>query len=555
MIVGLAGVFAGCGSRDEPAARNVPGPSPKRTDAQTAQPARPAETAAAEPAQGLERGRTLYAQHCAGCHGENGNGQAVAARFLFPRPRDFRSGRFRLVSTTNGIPTSEDIQNVLTRGMPGSAMPPWPGLNDDDRRLLAEQVIEFRREGIRDAERQIALDAGEEVDEDELEELVRDLTVPGPPVAVPSLGGATPEAIDRGRQLYLTRGCASCHGQDGRGDGQAQMVDAEGLPARPRDLTRGIFKGNPDPVSIYRRILAGMPGSPMPASQQITPEQVSDLVHFVLSLSDEETRQRTVLNRERITAVRLAQIDEAPDGAAWNDVSPVHIRLVPLWWRNEFTPTVAVQAAHDGTTIALRLSWADAQGDFHASRSEAFEDAIAVSLSRDEPFLGMGMTNAPVDLWFWDADRQHGLHDIEEEHPRLAVDIYPLSESVAASPEYGRPGTEASDMPDLLLPARATGNQIVPRADAPAASALEVGGPGSVTFRPPVSQLVEARGAWNEGQWAVVMTHPLDAGAGGGLTLKAGESVSVALAVWDGSQRDRNGQKLISIWQELVLDK
>ena len=45
-----------------------------------------------------------------------------AARHLFPRPRDFRTDRFRLVSTRNGIPTQDDLEAVIERGMPGTSM-------------------------------------------------------------------------------------------------------------------------------------------------------------------------------------------------------------------------------------------------------------------------------------------------------------------------------------------------------------------------------------------------------------------------------------------------
>jgi hypothetical protein len=39
-----------------------------------------------------------------------------------------------------------------------------------------------------------------------------------------------------------------------------------------------------------------------------------------------------------------------------------------------------------------------------------------------------------------------------------------------------------------------------------------------------------------------------------GVALVPGQTASVALAVWDGAHRDRNGQKQVSIWQDLVLE-
>jgi DMSO reductase family type II enzyme heme b subunit len=40
-----------------------------------------------------------------------------------------------------------------------------------------------------------------------------------------------------------------------------------------------------------------------------------------------------------------------------------------------------------------------------------------------------------------------------------------------------------------------------------------------------------------------------------GVSLQAGEPGSVAFAVWDGSHQDRDGQKSITIWQDLELEK
>src|SRR5262245_23910407 len=50
-------------------------------------------------------GQDLYAAHCAACHGEKGDGNGPASRFLYPRPRDFGEAQFRLVSTSSNVPS------------------------------------------------------------------------------------------------------------------------------------------------------------------------------------------------------------------------------------------------------------------------------------------------------------------------------------------------------------------------------------------------------------------------------------------------------------------
>jgi DMSO reductase family type II enzyme heme b subunit len=507
----------------------------------------------AKPATGAE----LYVQHCAACHGPKGDGKGLAAQFVFPKPRDFRSGRFRLISTSNGVPTFDDIRTVLRRGMPGSSMPPWPHLSDDTVKLLAEHIISLRREGIRETLVAAAAESGDEMSEEDLRETVGRLTTPGDVAAVVDLGNPSPEAIAHGKELYATKACAQCHGASGKGDGQQQMVDSEGLPTRPRDLTRGIFKGSPDTASVWRRISLGMPGTPMPSSQSLTPKEIADLTYFILSLSNEAARDATVLTRQRVMVKLVPNLPASADSPAWQQVAAFPIRTTPLWWRDDSEPNLSVQAAHDGKAICFRVSWADAYPNQDSGRSEDFEDAIAVELFRGkaEPFLGMGAAGAPVDMWFWDADRQSA-DDIEKVNPNVVVDLYPFSETVVASAEYDRAGTRTDAQPLISLPALAAGNQIVPSKKTPAASSLETAGPGSATFRPVKSQLVDAHGQWANGRWTVVMTRALKLDAAGeGVSLEPGAKASVAFAIWDGGAKDRDGKKLVSIWQDCELER
>lgn len=521
--------------------------------------AAPTATASEPPAEPLQdRGTALYAQHCAACHGAKGDGKGLAATFLFPKPRDFRAGRFRLISTSNGVPTVADLNQVLVRGMPGSAMVPWAHLSEADRKLLAEHIVKLRRDGARDVELALAEESGETPSDDDLTESIDRVTVAGEVLDPPTASQPTPEAIARGLALYRAKGCAACHGVKGKGDGQQKMIDAEGLPTRPRDLTLGIFKGAPAFADVYRRLWLGMPGSPMPSSQQLTPVEIADLVHFVLSLSDDASREAVVLKRVAVTASRVQALPTDLSDEAWRQIEPIGMRVTPLWWRDDADPDLRVQAVHDNHSLALRLSWKDTEADLHALRSEAFKDAVAVELYRGpaEPFVGMGARDAAVDVWMWDADSSNAPSDVEDANPRLVVDLYPLAEATVPSAEYDRPGTKTSAQAKVALPARAAGNQIVPIDQEGKAAALDAAGPGSVTFRLPKSQIVQAHGEWRDGRWTVMLTRVLRVPAGeAGLTLEPGTRSSIAFALWNGSMRDRDGQKLITIWQDLTLEK
>jgi DMSO reductase family type II enzyme heme b subunit len=300
-----------------------------------------------------------------------------------------------------------------------------------------------------------------------------------------------------------------------------------------------------------------MPGTPMPSSNQMAPDQVVELVHYVRSLSTEAQRQAAVLNREQIIVKALATLPEAASDETWSDVPSVSLRMAPLWWRNDADPDLRVQAVHDVKAMVVRISWSDSQQDRHAASSESFEDAVAMQLYRGdaEPFLGMGGPRSAVDVWFWDADRQGIPLAVEELYPNAVVDIYPFSETVVTTAELDRDGARTADQPDISLPARAAGNQIIPSGSESGASSLAGGGPGSSTFRPPTSQHVHGVGQWRDGRWIVLMTRPLALDSeGDGVSLKPGDKASVAFAVWDGAAQDRDGKKLITIWQDLVLE-
>ncbi|MCP4787452.1 MAG: c-type cytochrome [Fuerstiella sp.] len=511
-------------------------------------------------------GRQLYAQHCAACHGESGDGKGIAAAYLFPRPRDFRAGRFRLVSTSNNVPTRDDLHAVLLRGMPGSSMPPWGHLSQKERDALVDEVMRLRIDGARDFYIRILKEeeelTEEEIAEEDIQEEIRDyverFSTPGESSVVPEFGESTPEVLKAAKAIYASVGCLQCHGKDGKGDGVKKMIDEEGLPTAPRDFTVGVFKGGTDPASLYRRIAYGMPATPMPGSQQLTPEQMMELVHYVRSMSTEQQRQAAVLNRGKLvvkaTDTAVAELKDE----AWSNIPSVSFRMTPLWWRDNADPGLQVQAIHDGRTLAVRLTWRDDEGDRQAVSGSSFEDAVAMQLYRgnSEPFLGMGGPKSPIDVWFWDADRQGKPRTVEDIYPNVVVDVYPFSEAVATSAEFTRAGARTGAQPDISLPAKASGNQIVPTDDASGGTSLSAVGPGSSTFRIPGNPSVRATGKWQDGRWTVLMTRALALdSANGGVSLEPGSHASVAFAVWDGSEQDRDGKKLITIWQDLVLEK
>jgi len=158
----------------------------------------------------LALGGRLYGAHCAVCHGDRGEGDGPAAAWLFPAARDFTRARFRLVSTENGVPTRDDLVTTLRRGIPGSAMPAWSWLADDELDALAGFVRHLATLGVA---RDLHFSGAEQ--DEALADAAISLT---PGRRLPSVAAAAPDAavLERGDRLYGTY-CASCHGPDGRG--------------------------------------------------------------------------------------------------------------------------------------------------------------------------------------------------------------------------------------------------------------------------------------------------------------------------------------------------
>jgi hypothetical protein len=328
------------------------------------------------------------------------------------------------------------------------------------------------------------------------------------------------------------------------------------MPTRPRDFGRGLFKGGRDPHQLYARIKKGMPGSPMPSADQLNPEQIGDVINFVLSLSDPATQERAEHRRRQVIAKRSP--DELPTDipdSAWQTAEAVPIVVSPLWWRDHDDPDLQVAALHDSKTLALRLTWRDATRNDHAVRPQDFEDMAAVQLYKGgrEPFLGMGMIDRGLDVWLWRAGwspRPGGAADVDTVYPNMAVDQYPFER-----PGDG-PRPHAADRQDKdFLAAHAAGNALADPSRPLSAGNLEAQGFGTLTMRPRTSQVVTASAAWKDGRWTVVLRRPLEVPAGAGVALAPGDSVSAAFALWDGEARDRNGQKLVSIWHDLRLEK
>lgn len=266
----------------------------------------------------LARGAELYRQRCAACHGVTGDGAGLAAQYMYPKPRDYRRGIFKFTSTENGVkPLRADLMRTIRNGAVGTSMPAFGLLPEEDLNAILDYVMVLTYRG--ELEIQLALEAANEdkVDPEVVPGLVQVVLQPWqeahtkivrPLTAEPPM---TPESIEIGKKAFLSdiAGCFKCHGDDGRGlttENLKGFVDVWQNQTRAADLSSGMFHGGSTPEDLYRRIYAGVTGSPMPAFNlklADQPETFWHLVHYVQHISG--ARRRSVM--ASFPANRLAQ--------------------------------------------------------------------------------------------------------------------------------------------------------------------------------------------------------------------------------------------------------
>jgi mono/diheme cytochrome c family protein len=209
------------------------------------------------------RGAELFAQNCATCHGTRGDGKGPTAVQLAHPPADFTVGTYELRTTEHeALPADIDLFRTMTRGVHGTAMPPWFSLPERDRWALVAHLKTLSKQ----------------FTEDEAP----------PPVDTNHEPATTPERIRHGHEIYDTAGCTSCHGGGGRGDGPAASVLTykSGVPAKPRDLRVGRFHRGTRLSEIYLTLVTGLDGTPMASfAKVLQPDDLWDVAMYVHELT------------------------------------------------------------------------------------------------------------------------------------------------------------------------------------------------------------------------------------------------------------------------------
>jgi mono/diheme cytochrome c family protein len=200
----------------------------------------------------------LYDRYCLACHGEAGDGAGPAARWLWPKPRDFGKALYRFRSTASGKPpTDDDLARTIRDGLPGTSMPAFgDALDDAQVRELVGVVKAFAP---------------------------KKFGKPAAPVPIPTVPADLSSRADAGAKVWAKAGCAQCHGDGLRGDGPsaAGLEDEHGRAAPPTDLgARPLKRGGA--AGVYATLATGLDGANMPAfAGALSDGELWDLVAFV----------------------------------------------------------------------------------------------------------------------------------------------------------------------------------------------------------------------------------------------------------------------------------
>lgn len=206
------------------------------------------------------RGKKIFLQHCATCHGLAGDGNGWDGRYLNPKPYDFR----RLAGQPMDAAKLSELFAKVTFGIRGTAMPVWGEFLPVDQRW---DVIKFISESFA---------VGKPLDS---------ASQGNVQVAANVLTLSKKDWFEEGKTISPARGallytqyCLTCHGAQGQGDGPGMIGNASQAPAA--------FTASLSHNYIFWRVRDGVPNGVMPPFQWLLPEaDLWDITAYVETLS------------------------------------------------------------------------------------------------------------------------------------------------------------------------------------------------------------------------------------------------------------------------------
>ena len=222
------------------------------------------------------------------------------------------------------------------------------------------------------------------------------------------------------------------------------------------------------------------------------------------------------------------EMPKTADDTVWQTASLITIPLSgqvitrPVWPE----PTVralTVRSVHNGTDIAFLLEWQDNTKNDRLTPG-TFRDGVAIGFPLgDAPaFFCMGQLDHYINIWHWKADWQS---DIDRR--------------AARAPEKKEGGVRTFE----VIPRRVSSVEDL------------IGGGFSTLTTKDKQGRVQGQGFWKDGVWHVMMRRPLlSEEQENEATLVPGRIQTVSFSVWNGENKERNGQKAVAPWFQLRID-
>ena len=226
------------------------------------------------------------------------------------------------------------------------------------------------------------------------------------------------------------------------------------------------------------------------------------------------------------------EVPTQPSDAAWETIAPLPVPLSgqvitrPVW-PEPSARALSIRSIHNGKEIVFLMEWQDATKNEQLTPG-VFRDGAAVALPLGEApaFFCMGQLDHYVNIWHWKADWQS---DVDR---RLAR---------AKQKKRKRGGIRRFE--------------VIPRR--PSSVEDLIGGGFSTLTSKQQQGRIKGQAEWKRGFWRVVMKRPLTS-SGDDLeneaVLQPGRMQAVAFAIWNGENKERNGQKAVAAWMQLVID-
>ncbi|OHB41014.1 MAG: hypothetical protein A2Y11_01545 [Planctomycetes bacterium GWC2_39_26] len=444
-----------------------------------------------ETADAIADGKKVYEKRCWYCHGIEGRGDGPASKTMFPKPRNFTRNEYKVRSTAFGSVPTDEDLFRIITSGIEGTAMPFWITISETERWQVIYYIKTFNEQFKKESAPKVISAGS--------------------VA------STPESVKRGQELFKETKCFECHGEDGRGNGPLTVaLQTEwNMPYRARDLSKAWnFKGGNTIEDVYRTISTGFNETPMGSYlEKLSDEDRWHVTHFVKSLSKDMVSDVVV----KVKLIEGEQLPTEPQDENWNKATPVELPLAGqiLTAPRHWTPTIdaiMVRALYNKDEIAFLVEWDDSTN----KQEEIFRDAISLQFptkipeSLKKPYFAMGDSSGAVNLWSWKAHWHEGFGQIVE------------------APEQ-EPGV---------------------------VSELNAKGFKSITTQPPESQNITGKGIYQNGRWKVLFKRTLKTeDAKGDIQFEIGKLIPIAFAVWDGSNSDFGGQKSVSSWYYISLEK